>query len=117
MFTNKQQEPPTKKQLSYINSLERKTGLIFYGNTKQQAIKFIEKANQMIDDVKSIKRKIERENEKFPFPDLSNDLPTNKQWSYIRFLEKETKIKFQGITKNDAKMYIDYAKGMLGEEH
>jgi hypothetical protein len=92
MFTNKQLDPPTEKQLSYINILERKTGLRFYGTTKQQAINFIEKANQMIKENKSIKRKIEREHESFPYPDLSNDLPSSKQWSYIRSLEEKTNL-------------------------
>jgi hypothetical protein len=113
MFTNKQLDPPTEKQLSYINVLETKTGLIFCGSTKQQAIKFIDKANQVINENKSIKRKIERENERFPFPDLSNDLPTKKQWDFIKSLEDKTKLKFRGSTKKDATIYIDYAKRLL----
>jgi hypothetical protein len=113
MFTNKQLDPPTEKQLSYINILERKTGLKFYGTTKQQAIKFIEKANQILKESKSTKRKIEREHKQFPFPDLSNDLPSSKQWSYIRSLEEQTNLKFNGVTKQDAIEFIDKAVRLI----
>lgn len=113
MFTDKQQSPPSKSQLLYIESLERKTGLIFYGTTTREAIKFIDKAKQTVDDVKMIKSKIEREDKKFPFPNLKDDLPSDKQWAYIRSLEEKTKFKFDGITKHEAREYIEFAKNLL----
>jgi hypothetical protein len=67
----------------------------------------------VINENKSIKRKIERENERFPFPDLSNDLPTKKQWSYIRSLEEQTNLKFNGVTKKDAIEFIDMAVRLI----
>jgi hypothetical protein len=115
MFTNKQLSPPSKKQLSYIKSLEIKTGLIFTGSTKIAANKFIEKANQAIEERKTVSRKVERENERFPFPNLTNDLPTAKQWSYIRSLEEKSNIKFNGITKSDVTDYINKVKQSIGE--
>jgi hypothetical protein len=84
MFTSKQLEPPTRKQLTYIKSLEIKSGLKFIGTTKREANKFIDKANETIKSKSIIKRKIECEDEKFPFPKLADDLPTKKQWEYIK---------------------------------
>lgn len=97
----------TNKQLSYIRALEQKTNLKFTGTSHKEMNKFVDRAKQAINDKIFISRKVERENERFPFPDLSNALPTEKQWSYIKSLEEKTNIKFTGVTKLDAIDYID----------
>jgi hypothetical protein len=103
----------TNKQLSYIKVLEQKSKLKFNGNTTKEMSSFVERANKVIKEDKIIKNKLLRENKKFPIPDLSHDLPTEKQWAYIKSLEEKTKLKFTGITKKDAMIYIDYAIQLL----
>lgn len=97
----------TNKQLSYIRVLEQKSKLKFNGTTTQEMSKFVDIAKQTIKENNSISRKVEREHEKFPFPDLKDNLPTQKQWEYIESLEEKTMIKFNGVTKKDAIEYID----------
>lgn len=65
MFTKKQLQSPSEKQLNYIRVLERKSGLKFYGNTTREAIKFIERAKETIVLNKVINNKLKREIEKF----------------------------------------------------
>jgi hypothetical protein len=103
----------TNKQLSYIRVLEQKSNLKFTGTTTKDMSRFVDHANQIIRDRKIISSKVKREHEKFPFPDLTNDLPTDKQRSFIKLLEYKTKLKFDGVTRADAKIYIDYAKGLI----
>jgi hypothetical protein len=103
----------TDKQLSYIRVLEQKSNLKFTGTTTKEMSKFVDRANQTIRDRKTISRKVEIEHERFPYPDLTNDLPTDKQRSFIKLLEYKTKLKFEGVTRSDAKIYIEYAKRLL----
>jgi uncharacterized protein YggL (DUF469 family) len=103
----------TNKQLLYIKILEEKSKLNFHGSTTQEMSRFVERANKVIEENKIIKNKLTRENKRFPFPDLSKDIPTKKQWEYIKSLEEQTKLKFRGSTKKDAMVYIDYAKQLL----
>jgi hypothetical protein len=103
----------SNKQLSYIRVLEQKTNLKFTGTTTKEMSKFVDRANKIINDRKTVSRKVEREHEQFPFPDLKDALPSKKQYEYIKFLESKTKLKFDGVTKQDAMIYIDYAKGLV----
>jgi hypothetical protein len=103
----------SNKQLSYIRVLEQKSNLKFTGTTTKEMSKFVDRAKQIIRDRKTISRKVELEHERFPYPDLTNDLPTDKQRSFIKMLEYKTNVKFKGVTKQDAIIYIEYAKGLL----
>jgi hypothetical protein len=103
----------SNKQLSYIRVLEQKSNLKFTGTTTKEMSKFVDRAKQIIRDRKTISRKVELEHERFPYPDLEKTLPTKKQWEYIRFLENKTNLKFKGVTRHDAVIYIDYAKGLV----
>jgi hypothetical protein len=103
----------TNKQLAYIKVLEQQSKLKFNGTTTKDMSEFVDRAKQRIDENKLISKKVKREHGKFPFPDLKNDLPTDKQRSYIKYLEYKTKVKFQGVTRQDAMIYIDYATRLL----
>jgi hypothetical protein len=103
----------TNNQLTYIKVLELQSRLKFTGTTYKEMNQFVDRAKKVIDENKIISKKVKREHEKFPFPDLKDDLSTDKQRSYIKFLEYKTKVKFQGVTRQDAMMYIDYAVSLL----
>jgi hypothetical protein len=103
----------TDKQLAYIKVLEQQSKLKFKGDSYKEMNQFVDRAKKVIDENKIINNKVKREHEKFPFPDLKDELPTDKQRSYIKFLEYKTKVKFQGVTRQDAMMYIDYAVSLL----
>jgi hypothetical protein len=106
----------TDKQLAYIKVLEQKSKLKFTGTTYKEMNQFVDSAKKVLSDNKIISSKVKREHEKFPFPDLKDDLPSDKQWSFIKYLEFKTKVKFQGVTKQDAMIYIDYASKLLREK-
>lgn len=105
----------TDKQLAYIKVLEQKSKLKFTGTTYKEMNQFVERARKVISDNKIISSKVKREHEKFPFPDLKDDLPSDKQRSFIKYLEFKTNVEFQGVTREDARMYIDYAMKLLRE--
>lgn len=103
----------TDKQLSYIKVLEHKSNLVFTGITSKDMDKFIERANQVIEERELLQKKLNKDYKRFPYPDLKNELPTAKQWKFIRLLEEKSNVKFDGVTRNDAKEYIDKVLNLI----
>lgn len=90
MFSEKQLQPPSEKQLSYIRSLEYKSKLKFYGTTTRDAMKFIERAKKVIIENQIIANKLKREKERGA--SLSADLVVEiEEWlrniPYKKFVE------------------------------
>jgi len=64
MFSEKQLQLPTEKQLKLVKALEKQSGLKFYGTTKREVGKFVERANETIKENRILRNMKERQKNK-----------------------------------------------------
>ena len=82
----------TKMQKTVIKDIESKLRICFSGSNRAHASKFI---HQNIKALRKVNNKIGRIN-----------TPTGRQLRYIKKVEKEDGLKFQGWTFEDAREFI-----------